>query len=428
METFDAIIVGGGLAGLSAAYTLAEAGKEVLLLERGDYSGAKNVTGGRMYVSPIRDFFPDLWAKAPLERFIAHEEINIMAKRGSLTIRYDGSELPNEPYQSYSVLRSKFDRWLAKQAERKGASLITKTRVDELIIEDGQVLGVWVDGDELRSNVVIACDGVLSFIAEKAGLGRSRNARNYAIGLKEVIELDRKVLEDRFNLEGDEGVARLYLGDATAGKFGGGFLYTNKESLSLGVVVGIGALAAEGEAVSAPELLENFKQRPEIARLIKDGHTAEYSAHVISEGGYKTLNKLYGPGLLVAGEAAGFAMNIGITVRGMEYAVASGYLAAQTVIKAAQKNDFSAESLAVYEKYLADSFVLQDFKSFQEALSVLETPYLFGGLPEFAGDLMRDLYNIPAGPKPKLFTTFRHHLKLSELWALAKALGGFRKI
>ncbi|MGE5453569.1 MAG: FAD-dependent oxidoreductase, partial [Methylocystaceae bacterium] len=94
MEKFDAIIVGGGLAGIAAAYTLAEAGLEdVLLLERGDYSGAKNVTGGRLYLNPVRNLLPGLLAKAPFERYIAHEEVSMMAQERSLTIRYDGGEL-----------------------------------------------------------------------------------------------------------------------------------------------------------------------------------------------------------------------------------------------------------------------------------------------------------------------------------------------
>jgi electron transfer flavoprotein-quinone oxidoreductase len=202
-EQFDAIIVGGGLAGLAAAYTMASAGLEVLVLERGDYCGAKNVTGGRMYVSPIRELFHDLWKKAPLERYIAHEEVCIMDKERSITIRYDGSELTEEPFQSYSILRGKFDKWLAKQAERKGAMLVTKSRVDDLIIENGKVMGVMAGGEELRANVVIACDGVLSFVAQKAGLQKPAQSKNFAVGFKEIIEIDRNVLENRFNLESD---------------------------------------------------------------------------------------------------------------------------------------------------------------------------------------------------------------------------------
>ena len=171
-EQFDALIVGGGLAGLAAAYTMASAGLEVLVLERGDYCGAKNVTGGRMYINPIRDLFPDLWNKEPFERHIAHEEVCIIDKKRSITVRYDGSELNEEPYQSYSILRGKFDKWLAKQAERKGAMLVSKSRVDDLIIENGQVMGVVAGGEELRANVVIACDGALSIYGSKGWLAK----------------------------------------------------------------------------------------------------------------------------------------------------------------------------------------------------------------------------------------------------------------
>jgi len=420
MDLFDAIVVGAGLAGLAAAYTLAGAGLEVLVLERGDYPGAKNVTGGRLYLNPVRELFPDLWKKAPLERHISHEEICLMDKKRSITIRYDGSELSDEPYQSYSILRGKFDKWLAKQAERKGAMLVSKSRVDDLIIENGQVKGVMAGGEELRANVVIACDGVLSFIAQKAGLRQPSKSRNFAVGFKEVIELERGILENRFNLEGDEGAARLFMGDVTTGKFGGGFLYTNQDSLSLGIVMGIDALTEEEPQISTPELLDRFKQRPEIARLIKDGQTVEYSAHVIPEGGIKAMGKLYGDGILVAGDAAGLSMNIGVTVRGMEYALASGCYAAQAVIQAKEKNDFTKAALSTYETLLDNSFVLKDFKNFKDSLEVLEYPPLFKHYPELAGNIMQDLYAVPAGSKPRLYPTIKKYLSMGEIWGMVQ--------
>ena len=424
VEKFDAIIVGAGLAGLAAAYTLAQEGLEVLVLERGDYAGAKNVTGGRLYLNPIRDMFPDLWKKAPLERFIAREEVAIVAKERSLTMSYCGEELRQEPYQSYSILRAKFDRWLAKQAERKGAMLVTKSRVDDVIIDNGQVVGVLAGGEELHADVIIACDGVLSLVAEKAGLRKPGNPRDFAVGFKEVIELDPTVIEDRFGLNGNEGAARLYMGEVTKGKFGGGFLYTNKESLSLGIVVGIKDLT-EGEQVQAPSLLDDFKQRPEVASLIRGGQTVEYSAHVIPEGGLKALTKLYGNGILVAGDAAGLSMNIGVTVRGMEYAMASGYLAAQAVLKARETGQFNASQLAVYELLLKDSFVMKDFQNFKDAPAALDNPRFFTVYPEMITTMMSELYAVGAGPKERIYPTLKKHLTIRELWDM---LGDLRKV
>ena len=425
MEKFDVIIVGAGLAGLAAAYTLAGEGLEVLVLERGDYPGAKNVTGGRLYINPVRELFPDLWKKAPLERFISHEGVTIMSRERSVTINYEGDELRQEPYQSYSILRARFDRWLAKQAERKGAMLVDKTRVDDLIKVDGRVSGVLAGGDELYADVVIACDGVLSLVAEKAGLRQPGKPEDYAVGFKEIIELDQKLINERFGLEGNEGLARMFMGEVTRGKFGGGFLYTNKDSISLGIVVGIKDLMQGQPAIQAPLLLDEFKQRPEIAVLIRGGETVEYSAHAIPEGGYQAMSKLFGDGILLAGDAAGFSMNIGVTVRGMEYALASGYYAAQAVIAAKKAEDFSARGLAVYQELLGQSFVMEDFKNFQEAPHALENPRLFQHYPEMLGNMMRDIYAVPAGPKNRLYPTIKQYLGFSELWSM---FGDARKV
>ena len=359
MEKFDAIVVGAGLAGLAAAYTLAGGGAEVLVLERGDYPGAKNVSGGRLYVSPVRSFFPELWAEAPFERPITHEGVTLLAEGRSVSLGYYGGEPGREPCSSYSVLRSRFDRWLAERVEEGGAMLLTKAKADDLLFRDGKVCGVLTGGDELLADVVIACDGVLSLLAERAGLRRPGKPSDHAVGVKEVIGLDPELLEARFGLEAGEGAARLFVGGVTRGRFGGGFLYTNRESVSLGVVVGMDALGEGLDPVDVPTLLEEFRERPEIARLVRGGETLEYSAHVIPEGGFDALGTLHGPGILVAGDAAGLALNLGLTVRGMEYALASGYYAAQTVLEAKKRGSFGSEVLSAYRTFLDRSFVLE---------------------------------------------------------------------
>ncbi len=428
MEKFDVIIAGAGLAGLAAAYTLAEKGVEVLVLERGDYPGAKNVTGGRLYINPVRDLFPELWKDAPLERFIVHEGATLMAKERSVTIDYSGNELRTAPHQSYSILRAKFDRWLAKQAEAKGAMLLTKVRIDDVITEKGKIAGVLAGGDELGADCVIACDGVLSLVSEKAGLRAPGSPHDYAVGIKEVIELDPGIINDRFNLEGNEGAARLFIGEVTQGLFGGGFLYTNKESISLGIVIGIQSLLEAGSSPEAPALFDAFKGRPEIAPLIKGGTTVEYAAHVIPEGGFKALGRLYGDGILVAGDAAGLALNVGFTVRGMEYALASGYYAAQAVLKARETGDFTSENLSIYKHLLEESFVLKDFNNFQQTPAVLGNPRFINHYPELVGNLLMEIYRVPPGPKDRLYPTIRKYCTLGEMWAQFKDLREVTKI
>ena len=428
MEKFDVIVVGAGLAGLATAYVASQSGLEVLVLEKGDYPGAKNVTGGRLYLNPVRDLFPGLWEKAPLGRHIVREEIVIMDKERSLTVSYTGDELAQPPYQSCSVQRSIFDRWFAQETEKKGAIIVTKNRVDGLVIENGRVVGVWAGDDELRADVVVAADGVMSLLSEQAGLRSIGDPHHYAVGFKETIELDRKTVEERFNLEGDEGAARLFMGEVTQGKFGGGFLYTNKESISLGIVVGIKNLMEGNPDIQAPLLLEEFRQRPEIRRLLTGGQTVEYSAHVIPEGGLKGMGRLYRDGLLVVGDAAGLALNIGVTVRGMEYALASGYYAAQAIIRAKETGDYSAGSLKGYADLLETSFVMQDFRNFKNTPEALDHPRFFQFYPRMVGNLMKDIYEVPDGPKATIFQTVRKHVKTGDLWPMIADMRRVMKI
>ncbi len=428
MDKFDVIIVGAGLAGLGAAYTLAGNGLEVLVLERGDYPGAKNMTGGRLYLNPVRNLFPGLFDNAPVERFITHEGISIMAKDRSVTLNYSENELTDEPHQSYSILRSKFDRWLSERVEDKGVAILPKIRVDDVIKDSGQIIGVIAGADELRADVVLACDGVLSLVSEKAGLRSPAAPGSFALGIKEVIALNSGVINERFNLEGDEGAARLFVGEVTRGKFGGGFLYTNKESVSLGIVVGIEDAAEDRLPIEVPALLDAFKERPEIAPLIRGGSTVEYSAHIIPEGGFKAIGNLCGNGILVAGDAAGLAMNIGFTVRGMEFALASGHFAAQAIMKAKEAGNFDAPTLSIYRRLLEDSFVLKDLRNFQETPAVIGNPRVFNHYPELIGAIMRDVYSVPAGPKDRLYPTIKKHLTLPELWALFIDMKGVMKI
>ena len=137
---------------------------------------------------------------------------------------------------------------------------------------------------------------------------------------------------------------------------------------------------------------------------------------------------LFGDGILVAGDAAGFALNMGFTVRGMEYAMASGHFAGKAVLKAKEAGIFDATSLSIYGKMLEESFVLKDFIRFRESPAVLSNPRFFNHYPDLIGEIMKDLYSIPAGPKERIFPTVRKHLPLGEIWAIFKDLRGIARI
>jgi len=423
-EKVDVVIVGAGLAGLAAAYTLAEAGVETIVVERGDYPGSKNVSGGRLYLNPVRPFFPaDFWDGAPFERAVVKERLTVVSADAATTVELASRRFRDEPRHSYTVLRAGFDQWLADRVGERGALIVPGYKVDEVVIEAGRVVGVRSADDDLRCDVVIAADGALSFIAEQVGLRRRHDPHQQAVGIKEVIELPARTIEDRFGVGDGEGAAQLFFGAVSQGMFGGGFLYTNRESLSLGMVVGIRALMDRQPRIEAPEVLELFKARPEVASLIAGGNAVEYSAHVVAEGGYRALPRLFGDGILLAGDAAGLALNTGLTVRGMDFALASGALAGRAVLQARERGDFSAGGLAAYEQLLRRSFVLQDLATFADGPAVLDNPRLFGMYPEAINGLLEKLFWIGDGPKPRLSSTV-----LGEAWRRFGNLDALRDV
>jgi electron transfer flavoprotein-quinone oxidoreductase len=414
MEKIDAVIVGGGLSGLSCAYKLAEQDMQVMVLERGDFPGSKNVSGGRLYLMPVKDLVGDMLDGAPFERKVVRERWSLMGEDNSVTIDFCSGRLRAEEH-SFTVLRAGFDRWLADRVMEKGVFVIPKYRVDDLLLEGDRIVGVRAGEEEIYANVVVAADGVLSFMAEKAGLKPKMKPGNFAVGIKEVISMPEEKISDRFNVENGEGCAQLFLGDVTKGMFGGGFIYTNRESVSLGVVAGIKAVMEKKPAMDVHSLLDAFKERYEIKRLIGGGRVEEYSAHIIPEAGYNGLSKLYGNGILLTGDAAGFALNMGVTVRGMEFAIGSGIMAAQTIIEAKAQDDYTGKTLSRYEEKLKGTFVLKDMEACKDIPDFLDNEAFFNFYPACFPGLLEKIVWFGKEPKGRLGKTLWDELKASGM-------------
>ncbi len=412
-------MVGAGPAGCAAAYTLAKAGLGVLVVERGKFAGAKNITGGVLYGAVLNNLLPNFWEEAPVERYINRHIITFLSEKSSLSLDFNAAGFNQPPYNGFTVLRAKFDRWLAKKVEQAGAIVATGLRADDLLWDNHRVAGIIAGGDKLPADVVIAADGVNSVLAQKAGLGKMPLPVQVNQGVKEIIKLPRETIEERFNLSGDSGVAIEFLGFCTKGVHGGGFLYTNKESLSLGIVVQIKAIT-ESKLKSA-DLLEEFKAHPMMKELIKGGTTVEYSAHLVPVAGLAMMPRLYSDGLLIAGDAAGLVLATGRALEGMNFALASGIAAAETVKKAKEKGDFSKATLSHYEKLLAQSFVLQDLKRFKKAPKFLENERLYHTYPDLACSLAERIFAVDGNPKKKIWQIAREEIKGKvSLWRLIR--------
>src|SRR3972149_6263982 len=175
VERVDVAIVGAGLAGLTCAYNLAQAGIDVLVVERGDYPGSKNVTGGRLYMNPIRQYMPEIWNEAPFERYVAKEKLTMLSDESSLTMELRSDAFTKKPHHSYTLIRPVFDKWLAEKAAAAGAAIVPKYKVEGLRRENGRIAGIKAEGEEIAANVVVAADGAMSFIAEETGLRHKYN-------------------------------------------------------------------------------------------------------------------------------------------------------------------------------------------------------------------------------------------------------------
>ncbi len=434
-EKFDCIIVGAGIAGLAAAMVLARNNLKFLLIERGEFAGSKNVSGGVLWGSDLARLVPDYWKEEDggWERFINHRRLTFMDDQSTFSIDFKSSHFNETPYSGVVVLRSKFDRWLADKVQEAidesefamDSFIAPNIKVDEVLMEDDKAVGIRTGEEEFHAEGVIIAEGVNNLLTRQVGLQEDYVPADHMLtGIKEVIRYDQKVLEDRFQLNGLGGMSNEFVGYATDGVEGGGFLYTNRDSISLGLVVGIEDMR---EKIKKPQdILNTFKAHPAIADIVKGGEAIEYSAHVVSSGDMRAMPKeVYKDGVLLAGESANLLLNAGKAIQGMDFAMRSGILAAETIITAKERDDFSSQTLKEYRNALDESYVMKDIRNFQDAVHMLHDPKMYKDMPNLICDFGRKFFTIDNEPTKKSRELMQESIKEhSSYWDLMKV--GFK--
>lgn len=429
---FDVIVVGAGVAGCVAAYQLANAGLEVALIERGEAAGSKNLSGGVLYSKVMEQVFPDFLAEAPIERRIDRNQLVFLNPESWVAIDYADERLGTAG-TAVTVLRARLDAWLAEQCELAGVAVMPGVRVDALLREGTdtapRIVGVGADEDELRARVVVAADGVNSFLCRDAGLRQQPSPDQLAVGVKALVKLPQDVVEQRFGLSGDSGAAVAVVGACTQGIGGGGFLYTNRDSVSVGVVLRLDDLVAKKG--NSSEVFDQFLQHPFVEAKVAGGELVEYGCHLVAEGGQRMRGQLTWDGLVVVGDAGGFTINNGLTVRGMDLAAGSGIAAATAIAAAIAAGDTSATGLAGYERDLDAGFVGKDLRTYARAPKFLETERLYGDYGELLANVMHGVFDLDTSPRKSLVRMALQELKRSpvrmgqlaaDAWGAVRAL------
>jgi electron transfer flavoprotein-quinone oxidoreductase len=384
---YDVIVVGAGAAGLSAAIGLARSGFSVIVVEAATYPGAENWSGCVYFCENLTH--PDLlgpervdslaWERRLIERgFFATDGYSLLGMTYRDTpreIRNLKSEIRNlkagipdlksqvkEPPESrafrhcYTVLRPIYDHHLAQSALRHGVVILTETTVESLIREGSRVIGVCTQRGPLYADLVFLAEGDASHLVTREGyelLAGQGETPKFLQGIKQVIDMPPGAIEEIFGLGADEGAAYEML--IRNGTFRGrdlhlnmgGFVYTNRQSLSIGLVLPLDNLQQDFKG--DPNLLmEWFENLPALKHWLRDGKRGVFGAKLIRGGGAKDIPQLVDDGLAIGGAASAIGIdfpypNFTGPATGMGLLLAQG---AREIRE--QGGDFSRENLTKY--------------------------------------------------------------------------------
>lgn len=392
----DVLFVGGGVASLSGALHLSNLiqahnkkveengeGKKIdeimiALLEKGTDIGAHNISGAIMDPTALKELVPDFLEKdAPLEGKIIGEEVSLLTKKGRIKSPITPPPLNN--HGNYIVSLSKITSWLGKLVEENGVDIFPGFAGTEILYEDNKVIGIRTgdkgigpDGDkkanfepgiDLHAKVTIFGEGtrgsLTKTLIKKFKLDEGKNPQTYVAGVKEVWEIP----EGNFQ---DGHIVHTMGYPLKSNTYGGGFIYGMKNNMvSVGLLTG---LDSEDPFLDPHLEFQKFKLHPFVAEILKDGKLVQYGAKTAPVGGYFSIPKPAIDGGIIIGDSA--SLFISQKIKGIHIAMKSGMIAAETILDALLKDDFSVSQLEQYEKSLYSSYIgkeLYKVRNFHQA-------------------------------------------------------------
>ena len=384
----DVVYVGAGPAALSSALHLKQIVKEhnkkvqetgvgemiespqIAILEKGATLGAHSLSGAVLDTHIMPELFPNLSElQPPYEAKVFSDKVCYLTKHLKFTVPYTPPIMHNKNFQLISL--GKFVKWMGELAEKEEIEIFTGFAGVELIEENGQIVGVrtgdvgidkdgnhrsnYEPGVDIRAKITVLTEGTHGHLTKKLirdkNLQAGKNPMCYATGTKELWQLP----DNRF----PAGKMAHFMGwPLPYYQFGGGFLYGLKDNrLAVGYVVG---LDSKNPYTDCHRLLQLFKQHPYVKKILQGGTLEKYGAKTIPEGGYWSVPKMYGNGFLLAGDNASL-VNV-MRLKGIHLAMKAGMLAAETILEALQKGDYTEATLAEYENKLQNSSVFKEMK------------------------------------------------------------------
>lgn len=394
---FDIVVVGAGRAGAAAAYKLANEGFDVALVERAKQPGMKNVTGGVLYGEGLANLVPEFPEKAPLERHVVEHNIRLLHGDAEVGVSYRDLDLQEEP--NYTLILGKFDRWLVEKTEEQGAVFLPETAVQDVSQnDDGAVVHTDREGGDISCRAIIGADGINTTVGRATDIRRTMRNDDMALSVKKVIDLNRETINERFNLESNEGAAYIYTGFPEGAPGIGYFIYTYRDAISVGAVGPLDVLRWLGDEAYAEtgtplySLLEQFMELDTVRPYVRGDVLQEYQGILIPEHSYDTLPDRHDRRVALIGDAAGLVLNKGYTFRGLDYGVTSGINAANAA-KACRRDGNWDTFGERYNKRLESSYVLKDMKQHRRLPSFLENERVYDVYPELAAGTLRGMYS-----------------------------------